>query len=113
MHRCPPPCAKNKTSESMALCAPHAPFSGFAIICLMNMHMWVLLQDELERGETSTNSITSYMHDENDISEELRNLIDAEWKKLNQERLFDSKLPKCFYGNSSRFSLHLPIWSSY
>ncbi|TKY50540.1 Isoprene synthase [Spatholobus suberectus] len=54
---------------------------------------------ELERGET-TNSIPSYMH-ENDTSEEqarekLRKLIDAEWKKMNRERVLDSTLPEAF-----------------
>ncbi|CAJ1977811.1 unnamed protein product [Sphenostylis stenocarpa] len=55
--------------------------------------------DELERGET-TNSITSYMHEngtyEEETREELSILIDGEWKKMNQERVLDSALPKSF-----------------
>ncbi|WVY92650.1 hypothetical protein V8G54_031738 [Vigna mungo] len=54
---------------------------------------------ELERGET-TNSITSYMHEngsnEEETGEELRKLIDAEWKKMNEERVLDSRIPKAF-----------------
>ncbi|KAL2323811.1 hypothetical protein Fmac_022869 [Flemingia macrophylla] len=54
---------------------------------------------ELERGET-TNSITSYMHEngtsEEQAREELRKLIDAEWKKMNEEGVLDSTLPKPF-----------------
>ncbi|XP_014513051.1 isoprene synthase, chloroplastic-like [Vigna radiata var. radiata] len=54
---------------------------------------------ELERGET-TNSITSYMHEngsnEEETREELRNLIDAEWKKMNEERVLDSRILKAF-----------------
>ncbi|XP_027363290.1 isoprene synthase, chloroplastic-like [Abrus precatorius] len=47
---------------------------------------------ELERGET-TNSITSYMNEngtsEEEAREELRKLIDTEWKKMNRERVVD------------------------
>ncbi|KAH1035007.1 hypothetical protein GLYMA_20G074400v4 [Glycine max] len=54
---------------------------------------------ELERGET-TNSIMSYMHEngtsEEHACEELRNLIDIEWKKMNRQRVSDSTLPKAF-----------------
>lgn len=61
--------------------------------------MWVLPQAELERGET-TNSIMSYMHEngtsEEHACEELRNLIDIEWKKMNRQRVSDSTLPKAF-----------------
>lgn len=53
----------------------------------------------MERGET-TNSITSYMHEnesnEEEAREELRNLIDEEWKKMNEERVLDGRIPKGF-----------------
>ncbi|XP_027335147.1 isoprene synthase, chloroplastic-like [Abrus precatorius] len=54
---------------------------------------------ELERGET-TNSITSYMHEtwtsEEQARQNLRILIDTEWKKMNEEQFLDSKFPKAF-----------------
>ncbi|KAK7339080.1 hypothetical protein VNO77_19723 [Canavalia gladiata] len=54
---------------------------------------------ELERGET-TNSITSYTYETRTSKEQarqnLRILIDTEWKKMNQERFLDSKFPKAF-----------------
>ncbi|KAJ1382418.1 Terpenoid cyclases/protein prenyltransferase alpha-alpha toroid [Sesbania bispinosa] len=53
---------------------------------------------ELERGET-TNSITSYMNEngvsEEEAREELRKLIEAEWK-MNREWVLDRTFPKGF-----------------
>nr|KYP75517.1 hypothetical protein KK1_008256 [Cajanus cajan] len=54
---------------------------------------------ELERDET-TNSMTCYMHEngscEEQAREELRKMIEVEWKKMNQEGVLDCTLPTAF-----------------
>ncbi|KAG5133684.1 hypothetical protein JHK82_024872 [Glycine max] len=94
-------CQQQDISNQQALCS----LTNFQGLVRSSSNIFRLCNDlatsaaELETGETA-NSITCYMHEkdtsEEQAREELTNLIDAEWKKMNREFVSNSTLPKAF-----------------